>query len=121
MAIQRGEVYFVDLGRTVGHEQHGVRPVVVVSSDVLNVLPLVITVVPGTRGSKVQRDYQTNVRVPAGEANLPEETVFLTFQVRSLDHTRFADPPCGTVSQATLSALEQALAYTLSLPSGTTP
>lgn len=34
--IWRGEVYFVDLGRPVGHEPAFRRPAVVVSVDVLN-------------------------------------------------------------------------------------
>jgi mRNA interferase MazF len=122
MPIQRGEVYFVDLGDTIGREQHGIRPVVVMSNDILNRLPLVITIVPGTRGSKVHRDFPPNVRVPAGEANLPEETVFLTFQVRALDHSRFTHPPIGQVGNATLAELEQSVAYTFALsPASSSP
>ncbi len=79
MAIQRGEVYFVSLDPAVGREQAGRRPVVIVSRDEINTLPLVVAVVPGTRGSQVRLDHFSNVRVPAGEANLPQETVFLTF------------------------------------------
>ena len=36
MAIRRGEIYFVDLNPTIGREQAGWRPVVVVSNDLLN-------------------------------------------------------------------------------------
>ena len=47
MPVQRGEVYFVDLNPAIGREQRGRRPVVVVSRDSLNRLPLVVVVVPG--------------------------------------------------------------------------
>ena len=75
MAIHRGEVYFVDLNPTVGREQAGKRPVVVISNDLINSKSLVVVVIPGTRGSKVKSDYPGNIRVPKGKANLPEETV----------------------------------------------
>ena len=116
MAILRGEVYFVQLGPVVGREQKGRRPVVVVSRDSINALPLVVAIVPGTSGVNVPRDYPQNVRVPAGEANLPDETVFMTFQIRALDHRRFVDPPLGTLGPSNLADLERALAWTLNLP-----
>jgi mRNA interferase MazF len=121
MAIHRGEVYFVDLEPKVGREQGGRRPVVVVSNDSLNSLPLVVVVVPGTRGSKVKKDHPGNIRVPAGEANLPQETVFLAFQVRALDQARFQDPPIGRLSQAQMDRLDQALAWTFTLQITTPP
>jgi mRNA interferase MazF len=118
MTILRGEVYFVDLSPTIGREQAGRRPVVVVSRDELNQSPLVVAVVPGTRGSKVPVDYPQNARVAAGEANLPDETVSLTFQVRALDPRRFVGPPEGSLSPAAMAVVDQALAWSLSLPLG---
>ena len=46
----------------------------------------------------VPRDYPTNVRVPARESGLPKDTVFLCFQLRALDPTRFQDPRTGQVT-----------------------
>ena len=40
--IQRGEIYFVDLNPTQGREQSGHRPVLVLSIDSINKLPLVV-------------------------------------------------------------------------------
>jgi mRNA interferase MazF len=114
MTIHRGNVYFVNLNPTVGREQAGKRPVVVVSNDLINSKPLVVVVIPGTRGSKVQSNYPGNVRVPAGEANLPEETVFLGFQVRALDHSRFSDQPIGRLSKMYLDLLDKTLSWALS-------
>jgi mRNA interferase MazF len=75
--IQRGEIYFVDLNPIKGREQAGKRPVLVLSNDSINKLPLVVTVVVGTKGENIPRDYPTNVRVSAAESGLPIETVFL--------------------------------------------
>lgn len=87
--IKRGEIYFVSLDPSKGREQAGKRPVLVVSSDTVNAQPLVITVVAGTDSKNVSRDYPTNIRVKAAESGLAKDTVFLCFQVRSLDHARF--------------------------------
>ena len=45
--ISRGQIYFVNLSPTEGREQAGYRPVLVVSVDAINRLPLVVTVVVG--------------------------------------------------------------------------
>ena len=63
MAVRRGEIYFVDLNPTKGNEQTGTRPVLVLSIDAINKLPLVITVVVGTKGKNISHNYPTNVRV----------------------------------------------------------
>ncbi len=56
MPIRRGDIYFVNLDPAQGTEQAGTRPVVVLSIDTLNDSPLVVTVVPGTRGDHIARD-----------------------------------------------------------------
>lgn len=115
MAVQRGEIYFVDLNPVQGREQAGRRPVLVVSADAINRLPLVVTVVVGTKGDNLPRDYPMNVRVPAAESGLPVETVFLCFQLRSLDPTRFVGVPAGKLSGAVLERVEAAVRRCLEL------
>jgi len=113
--IQRGEIYFVDLSPVQGREQAGQRPVLVLSIDDINRLPLVITIVVGTKGANVPRDYPTNVRVAAADSGLPMETVFLCFQIRSLDARRFPAAPAGKVTGRVLEQIEDAVRYCLGL------
>lgn len=119
--ISRGQIYFVALSPTRGREQAGHRPVLVVSADAINRQPLVITVVVGTDAKNVPRDYPTNVRVAAGESGLPMDTVFLCFQIRSLDPARFLDPKtrrpnlAGTLATARMAEVERALRLVLNL------
>lgn len=115
MAIQRGEIYFVNLNPVEGREQAGRRPVLVLSIDAINRLPLVITGVVGTKGANVPKDYRMNVRVSSAESGLPYETVFLGFQIRSLDPKRFPDKPVGKVSEEVMAKIEKAVRYTLGL------
>ena len=115
MPIQRGDIYFVDLNPVQGREQAGSRPVLVLSIDSINKLPLVVTVVVGTKGENVSRDYPTNVRLSPAESGLSIETVFLCFQVRSLDPNRFPNSKGGELSGATLIRIEDAVRYCLGL------
>lgn len=85
------------------------------SDDAINRLPLVVTVVVGTKGGNIAREYPTNVRVSVAESGLPMETVFLCFQLRSLDPRRFTGPPAGRVSEAVLAKIENAVRNCLGL------
>jgi mRNA interferase MazF len=105
----------VNLSPVQGREQAGHRPVLVLSVDAINKLPLVVMVVVGTKGANVGRDYPTNVRVPAAESGLPEETVFLCFQLRSLDPSRFPATAVGRLAVPTLGKVETAVRYCLGL------
>lgn len=115
MSMQRGEIYFADLDPVLGREQAGRRPVLVLSIDAINNLPLVVTVVTGTRGERVPRDYPTNVRVSAAESGLPMETVFLGFQIRSLDPHLFSRAPAGKLTEEAMHRVENAIRYSLGL------
>ena len=113
--IRRGEIYLVSLDPVFGREQGGRRPVLVVSSDSINSLPLVVTVVPGTDGRRYRKDFPTNVRISPAEAGLPLETVFLGIQVRALDPRRFPAKPWGRLSAAKMAEVEGALQRVLGL------
>ncbi len=113
--MRRGEIYFVDLSPVIGREQAGRRPVLILSIDAINRVPLVVTVVPGTDGANIPRDYPTNVRIPAAESGLPMETIFLCFQLRSLDHSRFPARAAGRLPLLRLQEIEDVVRYCLGL------
>ena len=119
--ISRGDIYFVNLDPTKGREQAGYRPVLVVSVDAINRQPLVVTVVVGTDAKNVSRDYPTNIRVTARETGLPRDTVFLCFQVRSLDPSCFFDSKtkrpllAGTLPEKRMEEVNEALKLVLGL------
>lgn len=115
MIINRGEIYFVNLNPVQGKEQSGYRPVVVLSVNTINQLPLVVTVIVGTKGENIKRDFPTNVRVFPEESGLPLETIFLGFQIRSLDKNRFSQPPPGKLSEEKMQEVEITVRYCLGL------
>ncbi len=118
--IHRGEIYLVSLDPVKGREQRGRRPVLVVSVDAINAQPLVVAAVVGTDANNVPRDYPVNVRVSAGESGLPKDTVFLCFQIRSLDPCRFQgaagdSSPVGRLTPERMQAVDEALRNVLGL------
>jgi mRNA-degrading endonuclease toxin of MazEF toxin-antitoxin module len=53
--MRRGDIYLVDLNPTEGHEQRGMRPVLIVSPDAFNRLTQVPVVLPITSGGDFAR------------------------------------------------------------------
>ena len=113
--IRRGHIHFASLDPVRGREQAGRRPVLVVSSDAINRLPLVVTVVVGTDAANIARDYPVNVRVMAAESGLPRDTGFLCFQVRALDPSRLVTPEAGALPPHRMAEVDTALRRTLDL------
>ena len=107
--------YFVNLNPVQGREQAGQRPVVVLSIDTINRLPLVVTVIVGTKRENGPRDYPTNVSVLPADSGLQMETVVLCFQLRLLEPRRFPGTPAGRVSGCVLKQIEQTVCYCLGL------
>lgn len=87
----------------------------VLSIGSINRLPPVITVVVGTKGENLPRDYSTNGRLSPAESGLPLEPIFLCSQVRSLDAQRFPERPAGRVSGEALRRIEDTVRYCLGL------
>ena len=112
--VRRGEIYWADLNLVKGREQAGRRPVLVVSSDAINRPPLVVTVIVGTDARHETRDYPTNIRLSAAESGLEKDTLFLGFQLRSLDKKRL-EGPLGKLSSSRMQQVDVALQQTLGL------
>jgi mRNA interferase MazF len=87
----------------------------ILSIDAINTLPLVVTAIVGTKGENIHQDYPTNVRVTPAESGLPVETVFICFQIRSLDPNRFPAVPAGQLSADKMHEVETAVRYCLGL------
>lgn len=103
--MKRGEIYVIDLGPVVGHEVGGVRPVVVVSNDVNNEVPVFVAVVPATNAG----ENRLGLVVPAARSGRPDDIVVLTPHVRVVDARRFPDQPSGAVPSDLLTQITFAL------------
>ena len=111
--MKRGEIYLVDLGPDVGREIGGVRPVVIVSNDAVNAIPLLVGVVPVVNLS--DPIAVLGVLVTAAESGFPTDISVLATQPRSLDPSRFPEHPSGAVPPVLMEKINFALGVFLGL------
>jgi mRNA-degrading endonuclease toxin of MazEF toxin-antitoxin module len=119
MAIYRGDIFFVELGPTIGHEiDTKRRPVLVISINDINSRPLVVTVTPGSTLPPGRHFFRKNeVQVDPSVTNgLTNSTVFKCIHIRAIDHSRFDQPRAGQISRSDLVMVEQAVRFCLGLP-----
>jgi mRNA interferase MazF len=109
--IRRGDIFYADLRPTVGSEQAGVRPVLVVQNDVANRLSPTVVVCALT--SQLKRpQLPTHVLVPDLDPGAP--SVLLVEQMRTLDKRRLLRR-IGQASPTVMRAVDRALARSLGL------
>ena len=113
MNIARGTVVLVELDPTLGHEQRGIRPCVVVSDAAVNTdqrFPLIAVVpVTGTPG-----EGSLYPALSAGKSGLTKTSYALIDHLRSLDKRRIRRV-FGRIAPGELSALDEGLALFLGL------
>ena len=112
LSPERGEVWWADLDLVRGHEQAGIRPVLVVSSDQFNygradfyvVLPI----------TRTNRGVRLHVPVVPPEGGLGKPSLILCDQPRAIAAERFGDR-IGRVSPGVMARVEDALRILLDL------
>ncbi len=108
----RGEIWEVDLNPTVGREQAGRRPALIVSDDALNSSPRGLVVVVPVTGTA--RGLPSHIPVSAPEGGLTKASVIMTEQVRAVSKERLG-PRRGKVAQATMDEVDRLLRMVLGL------
>ena len=113
MKLGRGSVIVVELDPTLGHEQHGVRPCVVVSDPEVicdQRFPLVCVVpVTGTTGEGLL--YPP---VAPGQSGLAKRSFALIDHLRSIDKRRVRRV-FGELTREEMAAIDEGLAVFLGL------
>jgi mRNA interferase MazF len=108
----RGDVVLVNLDPTVGHEQGGLRPALVISTDDLNRSPARLVIVAPITGT--DRGIPAHIKVPAREGGLTKPSVIMVDQIRTLSRQRITRR-LGAVSSATMGRVEDCLKLILDL------
>ena len=85
--IKRNEIYLADFGNTLGSEENGIRPVLIVQNDIGNEHSSTTIVLPFT--SKIERgeNMPTHINIRAF-GNLKYNSVILAEQIRIIDKKR---------------------------------
>ena len=91
MVVERGQVWWADLGEPTGSAPGFRRPVVVVQSDAFNRSRIHTVVGVVLTGNLRLRDAPGNVLIPAKAAGLPKDSVANVSQVVTLDREYLGD------------------------------
>jgi mRNA interferase MazF len=109
MNIRRGEIWVVNLDPTIGAEIRKTRPVVVVSSDAVGVLPIRL-VAPLTEWKDYFAQNVWHVKlVPDSINGLTKTSAIDALQLRGVDTQRFVQK-IGSVSPVVMKSIIAAIA-----------
>jgi mRNA interferase MazF len=111
--IRRGDVFLVDLNPTVGAEQAGIRPALVVQIDRANEASPHTVIVPFTTRIRDVK-LPSHVRIPAGVGGLGEDSVLLCEQIRVIDRRRLVHR-MGSLGDEYLREVDAAIKVILGL------
>ena len=104
--VHRGELFYCDLGTTLGSEQGGIRPVLILQNDVGNRFSPTTIVAPLTTklGKAV---LPTHVRIKQ-QQGLTSDSIVLLEQIRTIDKNRLRGY-VGSLDKATMSVIDLAV------------
>lgn len=110
--IKRGGMYYADLSPTIGSEQYGFRPVLIIQNDTGNRHSPTVVIAAIT--SKPKRiSLPTHYPLPA-ENGLGAPSVVLLEQVRTVDKMRLRQY-IGQLDESTMKGIDRAIAVSMGL------
>ena len=110
--IRRGDIYFADLTPTVGSEQGGVRPVLIIQNDTGNEYSPTIIAVAIT--SKFKMKLPTHIELRANIKGLPKNSLILCEQIKTLDKTRLKNY-ITHIDESKMTKVNNAIAISLGM------
>ncbi len=115
--MKRGEIWWASLHPRSGSEQHGDRPIVVMSHDGFNETPSwrSMIVVPLSTSPAQARRGPTVVPLPAGATGLAKDSAAICHQVTTLDRGKLVRR-LGLLPSHLLVQVESGLKAALDLP-----
>lgn len=109
---KRGEVYVADLNPGSGREIHKKRPVLIISSNLLNENSFTVIMVP--LSSIVPKNLSFDMIAVSDLEGLHKKSVILVDQIRSVDRERLLKK-IGVVSKEKMFEVEDALKLVLGM------
>ena len=88
MSFHKWTIYRANLDPVVGSEQGKTRPVIVISEDEINDILNNVNVLPVTSRKPGRTIYPNEILIEAKKYGLPNESIILCHQIRTLDKTR---------------------------------
>jgi len=111
--IHRGDIFLVNLDPTVGREISKTRPCVIIQNDIGNINSPV-TIIACITSNTSRANFQINVFITALETGLPQDSVILLNQIRTIDKSRLVRK-MGQVPLNKMQLVDKALELSLDL------
>lgn len=109
--IWRGEIYYADLSHTVGSEQEGIRPVLIIQNDIGNRYSPT-TIVAAISASTARRKFPTHVPITTNK--LKKGSKVLLEQIRTIDKRRLVER-VGKIDATTIQEVDKAIEISLGI------
>lgn len=108
--MKKGEIWLVEIPETGGHEQQGIRPVVLLAELEANIA----MVIPCTGNMKALRFPRVLELEPDKDNGLDTKSVILIFQLRAIDKKRLIKK-IGVIKNEQINMLDEAIKSMLKL------
>ena len=92
MSFKKWGIYRANLDPVIGSEQGKSRPVIIISENEINELLNVVNVLPITTRKTGRKIYPNETLLESGNSGLPNESIVLCYQIRTLDKQRLSLP-----------------------------
>lgn len=109
--ILRGDIYYADLGSTIGCEQNGIRPILILQNNIGNRYSPTIIVAIITSSEK--KCLPTHVKIP-GVHSTNHGSFVLLEQIRTIDRSRLRER-LGSLDNEYLNLVDEALKISIGL------
>ena len=110
---QRGDIYYADLGKGIGSEQAGYRPVVIIQNNTGNRFSPTVIVASITSRTATKAKLPTHVYIDE-TSGLGRPSIVLLEQLRTIDKRRL-ERHAGKLADTIMPALNRALAISVAI------
>jgi mRNA interferase MazF len=97
MVVYQWGIFRADLDPVRGSEQAGMRPVLVVSSEEVNQVLPIVTVLSMTSIKQGRKIYPTEESLLKEETGLSKESIIMAHQIRAISKDRLGEK-CGVIT-----------------------
>ena len=115
MSVKKWRIYRANLEPVIGSEQGKSRPVIVISEDEINNLLSVVNVLPITTRKEGRKIYPNEALLETAISGLPNESVVLCYQIRTLDKQRLSQQLGAVKSEEKQNEILNALCFQLGI------
>lgn len=106
--MRKGDIILANLGQGVGHEQGGIRPVLVVQNEIANNNSNTVTIVPFTDTEHKKTKLPTHLSIkPTSKNRLLKNSTALCESISTINKTRILKDTYGRLNEATMKEIDK--------------